>query len=395
MPASGTTGNASLSNRSGMKIGYEAKRLFTNYTGLGNYSRFVISALSVHKPDHRYLLFTPKTASNKDVDPVIARDNVTIVSPQGVYKGFTRLWRSWGISRGKDVHGLDIFHGLSQELPLGLPQHVKKVVTVHDLIFLRFPKFYHAWDVAIYKAKVRSACDRADVILAISDQTARDVVEFLHVDPSRIRVVYQGCHPNFVGQRTQTEMQAVRTKYNLPEEFILNVGTIEERKNIGLVVDALSLLPESLRIPVVLVGRPSRYMEAIVHRARQHRVEHYLRFLHNVSFEDLPAIYQQARVFVYPSLFEGFGIPLVEAIQSRIPVITSKGSCFSEAAGPDSLYAEPTAPDELARQLEVCLTDEDLRKRMVLKSLEYIQKFQPARIADELDRVYQELVPQQ
>lgn len=375
-----------------MKIGFEAKRLFTNYTGLGNYSRFVVDALSVHRPEHAYILFTPKATSNGEVGHIVARKNVGVVKPTGLYTGFTRLWRSWGLSRHKAAQTLDVFHGLSQELPFNLPRRTKKVVTVHDLIFLRFPEFYHSWDVAIYKAKVKSACNRADRIIAVSDQTARDIVDFLGIDASKVTVIYQGCHPNFRRETTPEKRADVRMRYGLPEEFILNVGTIERRKNIQILIDALALMPEDMRIPVVIMGRPSSYLREVVDRARQKHVYRHLRILHNVSFPDFPAIYQQASAFVYPSLFEGFGIPLVEAIESRIPVITSKGSCFIEAAGPGALYVDPRNPEELARSLEACLTDDALRERIVNDSFEYVQQFRPEKIASNMDQLYQELL---
>jgi len=374
-----------------MRVGFEAKRLFTNFTGLGNYARFVVGALSEFIPQDHYTLYTPRVRSHPEIDPIVARPNVEVISPTGAYRLFKGLWRSWGVSRDESIDTLSVYHGLSQELPGGLPKHVRRVVTVHDLIYIRYPQFYKPIDVAIYKAKVRAACRTADRIIAISKQTAEDLIEYIKVDPDKIDVVYQGCHPIFKRQVSTEEKAQVRAKYKLPENYILNVGTIEPRKNVSLLVKALALLPKESRVPVVLVGRATAYKEEIVQTAHVLGVSDDVIFIHGASFQDFPAIYQSARVFVYPSLFEGFGIPLVEAIESGIPVVTSIGSCFQEAAGPDALYADPASAGELAQHLERVLEDQSLRGQMISKSKEYIAQFEPELIARDLQSVYKSL----
>jgi len=374
-----------------MYIGFEAKRLFSNFTGLGNYARFVVGALSEFVPQDHYTLYTPRERSHPEIDPIVVRPNVDVISPSGGYRWFKGVWRSWGVSRHPSIKTLSVYHGLSQELPVGLPKHVRKVVTVHDLIYIRYPQFYKPIDVAIYKAKARAACSAADRVIAISRQTAEDLVEYLKVDASKIEVVYQGCHPIFKRQASTEEKQRVKSRYALPEAFILCVGTIEPRKNAAQLVRALAELPEASRLPIVLVGRATAYKEEILQIARTLGVVQHLQFLHDTSFQDFPAIYQSATVFVYPSLFEGFGIPLVEAIESGIPVITSTGSCFSEAAGPSALYADPNKAEELARYLNQVLTDSRLRQNMVDASRAYIQRFEPEMIARDLHAVYKSL----
>ena len=169
-----------------MQVGFEAKRLFTNFTGLGNYSRFIVNALSEFAPENTYILYSPRIKSHPEVDPILARPNIKAIGPTGGFTFLKSLWRSWGIQYNKSIPNLDIFHGLSQELPAGLPKHIKKIVTVHDLIYIRYPQFYNPIDVAIYTAKVKSACRRADKVIAISQQTANDLIEFIKVDPCEV-----------------------------------------------------------------------------------------------------------------------------------------------------------------------------------------------------------------
>jgi glycosyltransferase involved in cell wall biosynthesis len=373
-----------------MNIGFEAKRFFTNMTGLGNYSRFIVDALSTFEDHNSYYLYTPRATTHQEVVKILNHDNISVFTPGKFYRASktTSLWRSWGVSRDESISRLDIFHGLSQELPAGLPKRIKKIVTVHDLIFFRYPQFYNPIDVSIYKYKLANACRKADKIIAISKQTAEDLVDFLKVDPWKIEIVYQGCQPNFKQKLTDHQRAEIKIKYNLPDKYILNVGTIEERKNLMLVVKALASMPRHARLPLMVLGKKTKYYEKVVHEAGKLGVLDKITFLHNASFADFPGIYQNATVFVYPSLFEGFGIPLVEAIESGIPVITSKGSCFSEAAGPSSIYIDPQNTEDLASQLYNVISDADLREKMVEQSFYYIAKFQPQAIAADLMKLY-------
>ena len=373
-----------------MKVGFDAKRFFNNFTGLGNYSRFVIGALSENIPENEYFLYSPKVKNHAELSAILDRPNIRIVKAPSIYSNLkaTSLWRTWGISKEESVKKLDVFHGLSQELPVNLPARVKKIVTVHDLIFIRYPELYNPLDVFIYKAKVRAACRQADKILATSIQTKSDIVDFLHVDHEKIDVVYQGCHPSFKRKYSAPEIEKAKTKYGLPEHYILNVGTIEERKNVLLLVRAFSMLPQELKVHVVIIGRATKYKARIMEAAQRARVSERVKFLHDVSFVDLPAIYQGAQVFVYPSKFEGFGIPIVEALESSVPVIAATGSCLREAGGPGSIYVDPNDAQALAAQIQNVLHDEVLRSKLVSEGTKYMERFQPATIAKQLAYIY-------
>lgn len=376
-----------------MKIGFDAKRLYNNFTGLGNYSRFIVQALADYYNDHHYYLFTPKVKTHPENDYFLNKPNVSTVLPSSLVRSLKveSIWRTYNLGKAARKNGVDVFHGLSNELPADIGD-TKSVVTVHDLIFMRFPQFYNPIDVAIYKAKVRRAVKVADKIVAISQQTADDVCELLNADPGKIEVVYQGCHPNFKRTFTSDMLKAVKVKYGLPENFILSVGTIEQRKNALIILKALTLLPPDFDVSVVLVGRPTAYMKEIDAFIAEKKLHDRVKVIHNAKFEDLPAIFSLAKVFVYPSLFEGFGIPLIEAITCGVPVITSSGGCFHEAAGPDSVYVDPHNEEELASQLEKILSNEDVRTRMVSASRKYISKFEPEEIAGRMFSIYKSLV---
>jgi len=377
-----------------VRIGYDAKRLYNNFTGLGNYSRFIVDSIHKHFPNEELFLFTPKIKDHPEVkiyqdDPSIQ----TVLPTEAIQKiKLGSYWRSFLLKKEAQKHKLDIFHGLSHELPRGISPVTKSVITVHDLIFIRYPGFYNPIDRWIYTQKIKYACREANVIVAISEQTKSDLVEFLKVPADKIRVVYQGCHPNFKRNVSAEELEFVRKKYQLPQQFLLTIGTIEPRKNSLCILKALSELKESTSIPLVLVGRPTGYLKKLQEYAKEHNLEDRIIYIHHASFPDLPALYRLSEVFIYPSLFEGFGIPLVEAIACGAPVITSTGSCFSEAAGPASMYVSSNDIGGLAKAIQKVLNDKTLREEMVSESAKFIEQFDPDVIARNMMEVYRSLV---
>lgn len=368
-----------------MNIGFDAKRAFLNYTGLGNYSREAVNALVEVFPQETYYLYTTKAVRNSRTASFFNRESITIRTPQ--FPFLKSLWRSRLVIPQLKRDKLDVFHGLSHELPLGIEKTgIRSVVTIHDLIFLRYPQYYRPVDRKIYEAKYRYACRHADKIIAISEQTKRDIQSFFAVDPAKIEVIYQGCDSSFTQKKTGAELDSIRDKYRLPEKFLLNVGTVEERKNVLLVVKALAMLPQAPKL--VIVGRQTGYADEVKKYIEEHRLEDRVIFLDNVSFTDLPGIYQLAEVFVYPSRFEGFGIPVLEALSSGIPVIAASGSCLEEAGGSGSLYADPDDEKTMAAHMQLLLEDRTLRAEIINIGYKHFAGFSAAIMANKLMTLY-------
>lgn len=379
-----------------MKIGFDAKRLYNNFTGLGNYSRFVVEALSRHYPDNTYTLFTPSVRSTKDTSYFQGAPNIHTVTPSSLIQQLRlgSAWRTFSLGRLMRDH-VDLFHGLSHELPRGIPSGIRKVVTIHDLIFYRYPEYYNPIDVKIYKGKVKHACRAADHIVAISEQTKQDVIDYLGINADRISVVYQGCHENFLKTADNLEKKRAREKYNLPQSYILYVGTIESRKNVLTLVKAFRETASRIPHDLVLVGKATKYQRQIESYLSDSKIQSRVHIINQAAFDDLPAIYQQASVFVYPSLFEGFGIPIVEAMNSRVPVITSTGSCFAEAGGSAALYVSPQDEEMLAEQLLRILNEgAEGRAARIASGLAHVSGFLPGRIAADMMGVYERVLGQ-
>ena len=365
-------------------IGYEAKRIFHNSTGLGNYSRDLIRILNQFYPENHYLLYNPKI--KKKINFSIENSNVEEKTPIGFINTFFKnFWRQNAIISDLQRDKIDIFHGLSGELPFKLSQNnIKSVVTIHDLIFLKFPQFYSWFDRKIHFYKFKKAAIQANHIIAISEQTKKDIIDYFKVDPNKISVLYQGCSDAFKKEYPTELKEKVATKHNLPKEFILNVGTIEERKNIFEVVKAI----KNTEIPLIIIGKKTKYSDTIEAYLKEHNMENQVRFLSGISLEELAVIYQLATIFVYPSLYEGFGIPIIEALFSKTPVITSNVSCLPEAGGPDSAYINPKNSQDIKETLLSLWNNVEKRKDMAEKGHIFVQKFNDENIAHQMNNLY-------
>lgn len=372
-----------------MKIGFDGKRAVQNNTGLGNYSRFVIDILSEYYKENQYLIYAPKHKENKILTRILQKDNTQMIYPMSfLWKKYKSLWRTWGINNQIKQEGVTLFHGLSNELPLNIKKsQTKSIVTIHDLIFIRYPQFYKWIDRYIYTYKFRKACENSNRIIAISEMTKRDIIAFFGIDEQKIDVVYQSCHPIFEQVTSNEQKQQVRLKYQLPDKYILNVGSIESRKNLLLIVKALNYIPEEIHL--VAIGKRTTYTDKIEEYITDHRLNQRVHILHNIPFQELPVFYQLAELFVYPSFFEGFGIPIIEAIHSGLPVIAAMGSCLEEAGGPGSIYIDPNDEQGLAQNINKILSSPKFADEMRAKGKSYVKRFSRQVIARNIMQVYQ------
>lgn len=355
-----------------MKIGYDGKRATNNLTGLGNYSRSLIEHLAVQFPSNQHFIYSLKIIAQIKNFALFLLPNVWLRFPEKDQTKF--LWRSIGIKNLLVKDAIDIFHGLSHEIPEGLNKiGIKGIVTIHDLIFLIRPKDFQLIDRVIYKLKSKRACETADGIIAISERTKQDLIELYGVNSAKIKVVYQSCDDGFKTPASPSKKEEAIKKYNLPEQFLLNVGTIEPRKNLLLIVKALAKIKSN--IPLVVIGKAKNYFKLVESEISKNNLQARVIFLKDIPFKDLPIIYQLAEIFIYPSFYEGFGIPIIEALYSGVPVIGGTCSCLEEAGGPNSFYVNPMDVDDLADKIELILTDENLKGEMIEKGLLYVQKF--------------------
>ena len=366
-------------------IGFDAKRIVRNGTGLGSYGRTLVNDLAKYPLTLR--LYAPDEGRDDLRNQIVQSEHISFHIPHSTFHPF---WRSYGMVKDLKRDGVQLFHGLSGELPVGIRKSgIKSVVTIHDLIFLRHPEFYNPIDVKLYTWKFRQTLREADHIIAISECTKRDILEYggQDVSEAKITLVYQSCSPRFDISRTPAPSHP-RTPET--KRYILSVGSIEARKNTLLAVKALPYLPSD--VSLVLVGRHTKYTDTILAYAKEHQLEHRVKVMLGVPDTDLPALYAGAEAFVYPSVYEGFGIPIIEAISCGLPVVACTGSCLEEAGGPDSFYVAPDDFLGMANAIRRSLKGADGREERIKRSMDYIQRFNGNDVAGQVYELYKKLL---
>ena len=381
-------------------IGLDAKRIVRNGTGLGSYGRTLANDLAgIDGLDLR--LYVPDMGRDNMRSQVAERENLHYCLPDYPLTSCLlplaslkkAVWRSRGIVSQLQADGIQLFHGLSGELPIGIRKTgIKTVVTIHDLIFLRHPEYYNWLDTKIYAWKFRQTLREADRIVAISECTKRDIVELGGADPDKIDLIYQSCASRFSLEADPRKLEEVRQKYDLPERYVLSVGSIEERKNTLLALKALHWLPGEVHL--VLVGKKTDYLKSLIAYANKNNLSSRLHLLHGVPDEDLPALYARAEVFVYPSRYEGFGIPIIEAVRMGLPVVGCTGSCLEEAGGPDNLYVSPDDPEAMARAIISLQKGAEGREARIERSRQYVRRFENNDAAQRFAELYRSLIAQ-
>lgn len=368
-------------------IAYDAKRAFLNQRGLGNYSRTLLTQLKRYYSHNRYILCTPE---DRHLYTWLCEAPFEQVMPHGIWQIAPSVWRRYGIMPALKHQHIDLYHGLSQELPKGIERlGCKTIVTMHDAIFMRYPELYSATYRASFIRRNQSACERADLIIAISEQTKKDFISFFGVPENRICVVYQGCNDIYWQDLAPQQISAVSKRYQLPSTYVLSVGALEERKNHVRLIEAMAAA--HIDLPLVIVGRGNeRQAQLLRETATRYGVS--LQLIENARTEDLPAIYRQASVFVYPSLFEGFGIPILEAARCQTPIVTSAGTCFEEIAGEGALYVPPTDEQAIGQAIRETLEHSEETKTRVQTALAETEKFRAENIAHNLMQTYHETI---
>ena len=365
-----------------MNIGFDAKRAFHNFSGLGNYSRLLIQSLSDLYKDNQYSLFTPEYKPHS-LHNFVNNDNCKIIKPNGINLLLpSSFWRTFSMVNDIHKQNIDIFHGLSGELPFSNLK-MPKVVTIHDLIFMRYPEFYTNFDRKMYEKKFRHACKVADKIITVSKQTADDCIRFFEADAKKIEIGYQSCDPMFW---RFIKDENITKKYDLPKKFILNIGTMEARKNLLNLVKTLPFIDDE--VSLVAIGGRTSYTTQVETSIKENNLSRRVKLMHHVSFQDFPSIYAAASAFVYPSVFEGFGIPVLEALAVGTPVATSNLSSMPEVGGDAALYFNPYNVEDMAEKIKLLLTNNKVVATLNENRTKQLEKFSIENIAKTVNEIY-------
>ncbi len=370
-----------------MRIGIDYTAAVRQGAGIGRYTRGLIGALPALDRENSYRLFV---AGRGVRGAVPAGPNFSARWLPLTDRETSLLWQRLRLPVPIELFlgKLDLFHSPDFVLPPVLSG--RKVLTVHDLSFLRVPECAHPVLRRYLLDVVPRSVRRADLVLADSHSTRHDVIELLAVPPERVRVVYAGVEDRFRPVGEPGELDAVRLQYRLERPFILGLGTLEPRKNFTGLIEAYAALRERRRLPhdLVIVGGKGWLYEPIFERVESLGLGDRVRFLGHVPDADLPALYSLAACFAYPSFYEGFGIPVLEAMACGTPVVTARTSSLPEVAGEAAVYVDPYNTESLVEGLDRALHDEALRATLREGGRERAQSFTWERAGRELLEAY-------
>ncbi len=363
-----------------LKIGFDAKRAFHNDSGLGNYSRTLLEGISQFYPNLQCILFNPRK-SQRDWGK-----DFQVVMPEFPYSLLpSAIWRSWGVSREKFFAQLDIYHGLSHELPWGIENFSGKlVVTIHDLIFLKEVDSFPLIDRITYKKKILYACRVADKIIAISQQTKRDLVNLLGVDESKISVIYQSCSPLYYDNAQEYEKKS---------NLLLYVGAFRQRKNVLNIIRAFAQVAERIKDYRLILAGSGRadYLDKMHSLITSLHLNERVIITERPTQLELRQLYRDAKLFIYPSRYEGFGIPILESLFSGTPVIAATGSCLEETGGDGALYVHSEDTSQLGKYIVDILQNRELWQQLVIRGLGHCEQFRLENTTRNLVEFYQSL----
>jgi glycosyltransferase involved in cell wall biosynthesis len=357
-----------------MRIGIDARPLVGGQrTGVGNYVYGLIQQLPDIAPEHDYFLYSNRPILDRLPDTYVRRH---ASSTLGRWSGF--LWLLIEIGRAAARDNLDVFWSTATLLPPGIPNTVRKVVTVYDFVWLRFPETMKASNLWLHRFTAERAIRNCDRMIAISRSTGSDVTHFLGIPSERIRLVYPGISEAYKLQDPVSAATQFANKFNIPPRYMAAVGTIEPRKNLGLLVRALKLLKQNGRLncPLVIAGTKGWKNSLLNQQIQDARLsENDIKFLGYVPDEDLPLFYAGAQVFLFPSLYEGFGIPPLEAMACGTPVIASDAQPMPEVLGDAAILEPPCSPERFAEAISSVLTDARLRCSMRERGQQRVREF--------------------
>lgn len=374
-----------------MKIGFDAKRIFYNRTGLGNYSRSVLSGLTKQFLSDTFHLYTPAVGAFD----YFLKSNTQVLRhfpKSSIDKKLPSFWRSKNLVKDLLADGIEVFHGLSNELPKGIEKSgIKSLVTIHDLIFLHYPKQYPWFDRQVYQRKFASAVKRADVVIATSENTKIDILQFYQCNPDKVKVCYQNCDEIFVHQITEIRKKELLLKYGLNRSYILCVGTLEERKNQINLLKAYAQcdMPD---IDLIFIGKKASGFNSLERFVNHNHLAGRVRFIYELPFTDLPGIYQLARCAAYLSNYEGFGIPVIEAMRSKIPVICSNSSSIKEVGAKAAILVDPNSLSEIKDGLMEIVYNETIRASLLEAAEPHLKKFDTDVLSAQLHQIYTDLI---
>lgn len=364
------------------RFGFDKKSGLPNRVGSGEFCFQLLNTLAKIDKKNKYFIYLPKLPTS-DMPKESSSWHYEVV------EGRT-LWTLVALSKKLffDKDNLDVFFSPTHYLPFytGMPS----VVSILDVSYLHFSGLFKKKDLYQLKLWGGYSLKKAKKIITISKSSKNDIIKAYGVLSEKVEVVYPGIKQVLSIKNKVLSMEELKKKFGVEKNYILFVGTLQPRKNIENLIKAFSLI-KNKNLKLVIVGKKGWMYEDILNAPKKYEVSDRVKFLDNVSDEDLPSFYKNAACFVLPSLYEGFGLPILEAMQYGCPVLTSNISSLPEAGGDAAVYFDPENVGDIAEKINEVVSDEKLRSEMIKKGHEQIKKFSWEKTARETLKVLEEL----
>lgn len=356
--------------------------------GVSNYTERLLLHLGQIDRANRYTIFTTRGLGGRDLglppNFQVRSSLLPTINPR------VRVpWEQLAAPALLRLAGADLYHGVLNVMPLA--GRVPSVVTIHDLSPFLFPQTFRRVNRTYTRWAIRVACRRATHLIAVSEFTKREIVRWLHVPPERITVTHNGVDTRF-RPPDPVELEVFRRRKGLPERFILFVGTLEPRKNLPTLLEAYAQIARDTDAPLIIGGGKGWLYDSIFAKVGELNLGDRVRFAGFLEDDELPLWYAAASVFTLPSLYEGFGIPLIEAMACGTPVVTTSSSSLPEVVGDAGLIVPPTDADQLGAALLRALGDQGLREDLRQRGLAQARKFSWLDMAERTLAVYRDVV---
>jgi glycosyltransferase involved in cell wall biosynthesis len=369
-----------------MRICIDTSPAVHRRAGLGRYAQELTAALLAADAENEYVAFyhRPRDAQ---IDPPLDRvPHLTTSLDTKPWRFAALLGQSLNIPQDRMFPGIDLFHATDHLLPR--LTRIRTVFTLHDLIFRLYPGTHKPLNRWFLTLVMPSFLRAADAVITVSEHTKRDAVRFYDVDEAKIHVIYEAVDARFRPAPAEA-IARVRQAHSLPRDFILSLGTIEPRKNLTALLEAYRVLRDrGSEVRLVVVGKKGWLYEGFFRRLGELGLENEVVFTGFVPDADLPAIYSAAELFVFPSLYEGFGLPVLEALACGAPVVTSDRSSLPEVAGDAALLVDPTSVGDLAEAMSTVLDSKDVQAELKAKGPRQAARFSWDKAARETLAVY-------
>lgn len=379
-----------------MRVGIDIRNIGKKRTGDETVFFNLVKNLAQIDGTNEYFLLTDILDGNvlagiKEKLGILDKKNFKVVS---LKSGNKFIWNLFTLAGYLEKNPVDVYH-TQYIVPFFVPKKIKIITHIHDVSFIAYPELISKIDIFFLKLLIPRSLRLADKIISVSEFTKQEIIKYYNTDPEKIEIVYNAANDNFSKDESPEKLEEVRKKYSLPKKFALYVGTMQPRKNIPMLINAFCGIKDKISgTKLVLVGNKNahNFDNNINKSISDNNIKSDVIFPGYIDQEDLAAIYKLAEVFVFPSLYEGFGIPILEAFASKLPVLASDIQIHNEIAGEAALYFNPGSLDDFSEKLYNSLADQNLREKLISSGSERINFFSWQRSAQEMLKIYEELI---